>query len=56
MSSVKNQDKRDALGINEMLKRIRQKLNSVIFFILKNKWAVAGTNCNSLGFHFFEGE
>ena len=39
MQSVKNQDKRDTLGINEMLMRIRQKLNSVIFFILKNKWA-----------------
>ena len=56
MPSVKNQDKRDTLEINEMLMRIRQKLNRVMFFILKNKWAVVGTNCSSLGFHFFERE
>ena len=56
MPSVKNQDKRDTLGINEMLMRIRQKLNSVIFFILKNKWAVAGTNWQWLGFEIFRGK
>ena len=37
MPSVKNQEKKDKMGIMKMLMRIKTKCNSVIFSILKTK-------------------